>query len=242
MKRIPDVFDPRPGDPVLDWVLAGDYIAFRQRDGVGVLARGGTNYVRYCGPPLGITVQPDWIRCSAEDDDELRCWVPLPPLDEVPEMIRGVPSQYGDVMTAIDVWRHSFGARLREVREAIEREEGPAGTPMPDAYPVLPDGMYEATGPHCGMGYEDEPATLRRHTSEWLSLEGPLTRELVRAFLEEHPMRGIVFRHIEDAIETDAGSPRWIMPDLVEGEDAQRVAKATSRSLGITWPRPRPSP
>ena len=196
MKKIPCLFErdfsdrKRPAlltsvTPGCEWVLAGEGVATRKCDGSACLVKEGKLFKRYdCRK--GKTPPEGFIPCEPEPDATTGHWPGWLAVDDGPEC----------------KWH----------REAWNGLRASDGTRFHSGL-LLDDGTYELCGPKIqGNPERLLEHTMIRHGSELLAFV-PRDWEGLKAYLEEHPIEGIVWHH----------------PD-------GRMAKLRRDDFGFAWP------
>lgn len=178
MKKIPSVFmrnyetDRLIRDEVVpgcEWVIAGEGIATRKHDGSCCAAFGGEFYRRY--DAKGGKTPPRGFVPVQDPDPATGHWPGWIPVD---------------AMNRDDIW---FVAAYNEARKQASYVDG-----IP--YAVIPDGTYEAIGPHFNGNAEQKAFdTLIRHGCIVLK-DVPRTFDGLREYLTDHYIEGIVFHHM----------------------------------------------
>lgn len=156
-------------NPGCEWVLAGEGVATRKWDGTCVLIQNGEVYKRY-DARAGKTPPPEFMPAQDVADPITGHWPGWVPLAVYP-----------------DKW----------IEEAANWLRNGAATCGCDINYFV-DGTYEAVGPKInGNRDKIEAHRLMRHGGYIISslTKMPLTFDVIRKFLEEYDMEGVVFHH-----------------------------------------------
>lgn len=157
--------------PGCEWVLEGEGVASRKRDGTACMVQGGSLFKRYDAKKDrrtgGYKLPPKGAVPCDEPDPETGHW---------PHWVLVDPAN------PADKWHVAAWNELVKM--------------MAGHHAPLADGTYELCGPHFNANPEGfEVDTFVRHGAELVGVSGRLTFNDVRAVLQTIEAEGIVFAH-----------------------------------------------